>query len=261
MRELGETLAISIGTALALEVLVKEDKSKYTHVWLNIRTLIRNYIEAHPKWFETLKPEDMPGCVKEIQDIKAIMENKFKLVLYLPDIDNLPAALPFAKLKYIKTDRQKRFKVFTDLVIRELATSDIEILKVMHKLKPGSQSNTVILTHSPIDLLSVYEFKSLDLISSHTGVIKSKLEWIQTLTRNPAYYDLPFNILTLQLIGDKANLFYSMPMRVIAMYKDLSVLKKWTIRTTLTKIKSDISKMKDKAVGDVMIKMARTNLK
>jgi hypothetical protein len=165
-----------------------------------------------------------------------------------------------AKIKTPTTPRQKIYANNERLALTA-ATSHKELGIVPCKqLVHGKNAKAWIMTHHPMDLLSRYEFSELSLISSHTGDIKKPVEWIKKLTSNEAYHRLPFNIMTLQVLGDGAVQFFSQSPSIKKHLLAMAEGGKWKPTTTRDKIVSDMSKYPNKEIADTFKKMLSVKL-
>jgi len=73
-RVFGETLSISVGTAIPLEQLLTTEMAKgYTHLYMNMRTLYRNFHGSFPRDNLPVLSKYVGLFVEEIMMIKAIV--------------------------------------------------------------------------------------------------------------------------------------------------------------------------------------------
>ena len=124
----------------------------------------------------------------------------------------------------------------------------------------GNHAKSLILTLYPIDLFSITTFRDLALLESHTGAIKLYPKWSGKISSKEEYVNLPFNLLTLQVIGD-GKLFYSMGRVFTKALLELADKGNWTAITTKDKVKFDISRMKDRFAAGVFLEMLTISLK
>jgi hypothetical protein len=265
-RSIGETIPVSIGTAIALEQFVdsQEMQSAYNSLWINVRTIFRNLVGSYEKTPTKLQTGPILDAfedeIREIVSIKSkYLSNGFDIHLYFPTYNSVPNVFIEAKIKEpttklqleeAKLERQawERLKVFGDLIKR----FDIKI--------NGKQSLGLMLTHYPIDLFSVTTFKKLSLLESHTGVVKERPEWITKISKNTAYSNLPFNLLTIQVVGD-GKTFHCMGKAFTNALLKVADGGKWTTLTTRDKVKFDLARINDKYTGEEFTKMLTVSLK
>jgi len=267
-RALGAHLAISVATAVPIETLLQSDISKgYNYIYLNIRTLYRNF---HGSFL----PDQIPSVNKmadmftdEILTIKSIIAEsvspKLTPVLYIALNKSLGSTLPRAKIKKPTTNIQINYRSLEEKVIAKALTAfDEEEVYMFDNLIKGSNTSSLMLSHIPLDLMSAYTFRKLALLESHTGkLLDNKSMWIKKLSKNEDYVNLPFNLLTLQIIGDRNNQFLSQDKKVIDAYLKIANKNHWHSGTTLVKSKADIQRDKDKFLVAVFTEMANVTLK
>jgi hypothetical protein len=117
-----------------------------------------------------------------------------------------------------------------------------EIHKYNTSLKPSTRTDALIITHIPYDLLSYPSFNTLDLLESHTGVLKKKHQW------NTKYYPvgdesltaIPFNHKLLPVFGDKSQI-QPMDIRLRRQVLEVAKRRNWVPTTTMDKINYDLS--------------------
>lgn len=261
-RSVGESIAISIATYVPIEKILTsiETRRGYTHIYINVNTLIRNYLlslkyEGY-KFLELYKEFE-----QEFFLIKTLLEelhtSPIKPVFYIATHKTLKKQFSKAKLKTNLTEKQKNEKRLEEQFVNKLLSQvEEDTIMIYDVLIKGYKSKSLILTHLPIDLLSHTNFRQLTLIESNTGSIKTKNEWITKLTANTDYYHLPYNVLTLQILGDKSKTFSSMGNTYKELLLELAQKNKWNPNTTIEKIRFDIRKMKDRFSSEILLNMS-----
>lgn len=263
-RDLG-SLPISLGTAVPIEHLMAMDRPrKETHIFLNVRTLFRNYwgsykdpggidVDIHAKEFmmemdniELYIHESIPGHLEP--------------VFYLSTHKSLAIYFPEAKLKVASTDKQKLYQENEDYVLNKLLSKRVwkKKVQIFDIEVNGQNSKAYVLSSYPIDLLSKARFKTLALLESHTGKIKTCGEWVSKLNRDSMHDRLPFNVFTIQLLGDGTT-FRSSGQRLIGPILELAEDNNWNIHTTRQRVRKDLLKIEDpklKAIYKRMIQVA-----
>jgi hypothetical protein len=248
-RTLGETIPISIGTAVPIETLISEriKFASYTSVYINVRTLFRNFLASYEK--EPDANKDMfQEFVSDVDMIISVFNNlPQKLYLYYPSYKSLSSIFPKANLKKAKTKKQLDYVHYELMALKYLLESELKPMINLFDVKiQAKREKSLIITSYPVDLLSYKNFEVLTLLESHTGHTKSKVTWISKLTSNEAYQLLPFNGITMQIIGDKSNLFNSLDRGYVIGYLRISEKGLWSPTTTEEKIKFDISNDSDR---------------
>jgi len=251
-RELGE-YGINIGTSVALEEGFSQLDKYPDTLWVNIRTLLRNVYGAIN---DVVGISDIPiiQAMEEDMDglasaISAISQEKTSVVYYHTTHDSLDKCFPKAHIKKVKTPGQLQYRVIERAVCKQLLdlNNDIRVMDVAVK---GDDSDALMLSHYPVDLLSYKRFNGLRLIESHTGTIKGRDKWNSKLTGGKQLSHMPFNSLSLQVFGDGATNFNTMAHRIKTMLNELAQDKRWHALTTHEKIVYDINTLNDKvAVG------------
>lgn len=249
-RAVGKDLPFSVGIAKPIELNLLKEKLTYQSIYINVRTVFRAY---HGAYASTARPKDsilINGFLQELSDLKAFLEAVgYAVVVYNTVHLDLNKYLKDAKLKTPRTKLQ-------------VAYADIEKLSCVHALKEGlvdkifnlsikgEQVDTIIMTHFPSDLLSSHHFGTLTLMETQEGTIKTRKDWSTKLGIDADLAKrMPFNILTLQVFGDKSKLFFKHDKALVNALTELAKSKRWNSLTTLTRVKSDISKLeKDKRV-------------
>lgn len=263
-RVLGEVLPISVGTALAFEEnLLKGAINNHKHVYVNLHTLFRNLHGA-------LQPEDrdmnlnpdlfIVGILEECTAIKEIVGRVTRglgdVSFYCPTYDGLGKAFPRANLKTVNTEKQRKYAVLANTVLRVfinhqehfLKKTGSKLLLTDYKL-PTVPNLSVILTNHPVDLLSA-KSDSL-LLESHTGVLKPLSMWYTKLQGGKEFKRIPFNRLTLQVFGDGTD-FGPMASKVRQAVLELAEERDWNPLTTTDRIKFSLGLMRDRFTAEVL---------
>lgn len=263
MREKGEVLPISIGTALALEKIVGEPLAGYNELRINLRTLFRNFHDSYkdvPK--EKQVSEEFIDELKQISEILVELRNKgYRIVLYLNTLKSIRAIFKHASIKEATTKNQLDYERLETHAINEVLKIPQIKIEVNDILLKGKDSSAIIITNYPIDLLSAYSFRKLLLLESHTGQYKEQRAWIFKLSKNPSYENLPFNALTMQIIGDGSVCFKSMGAKFTNILLELAKTNRWHRGTALKDMRVGIQRLPDKFAVKLLISMTDITLK
>lgn len=255
-RELGTDLHFSVGTALAFEEIIKRlQLLQSTVIYLNVRTLWRNYITAYSNPAQIDVKTHIELFEEEVTTLISLIPNIMQdidVILYFPSYKSIHKIFPHAKILPRSTAKQIAYDSMERSVLEALYNKD-NILLTDTKL-PGKNQRALLLSHYPIDLLSKNTFRSLNLLESHTGNIRREVDWIKKITRNQSYLDLPFNYLTIQLLGD-GMLLGSKGAKYVKPIIELAKNQRWTNSTTMAKIKYDLKKIIDPYLKEVLISM------
>ena len=274
---------LSIGTSIAIESLLglKElepntTKAKantpsipilrFTHCWINLRTLARNIISSvgtsirpmlEPKEIEQTLYTEMSFIDEELKrhhpDLVVIYyASDLDLTLYTHSvkrrhtapIQSLVESLIVSSVFYVV----KHFK--------ENPTDRYQVSHFRNKLKPNKipPQTAVILTHIPYDLLAYKDFKALTLVESHTGAIKERDLWYTKYYRGKELSRLPFNEKLLQIFGDSES-FSPLDPKLRESILTVAERYKWTPLTTDDKIRYGIQTLRNKFFIDFFNKL------
>ena len=264
----GDSLAISISTSIPVERLLLENIGKgYNHLFINVRTLWRNFVGSfdHDISIDPVKPI-LARFIIELTTIKSIIEESvstpIKPIFYFPSYITIARQFPQASIKYPSTPKQIKMSDFEkDIFTRLFKTPDSSFIKMFDVKIDGDHSTALIITHSPVDLLSAFSFRKLTLLESHTGNLKNKTEWILKLNKNEAYRNIPFCPLAIQVIGDNNNLFEAKKRIYTDSLINLAKTCNWSALTSNEKIKFDIKKIKEPVTVTLFTAMTNIILK
>lgn len=253
---------VSIGTSLAIEgacgVYPDRPESpapilKAKQVWFNVRTIIRNLIEAIPTSYREILTVGVlyPALVEELTIIDGVIlrgsNGLAQCVFYLCNYTFLHRKFPRAMLRQSDTPKQRLMKSLEEGLLKKLAEDGVAVdYRYFSDVNiTGHYPEALIVTHLPVDLLSRYSFKRLDLLESHTGVIKPFTQWNSKLTGGSDNLNIPFCAMTLQLLGDKGNQFMSMPSQLKKQVVQLAEEDNWSPVTTNDKIRLSLRRITD----------------
>jgi hypothetical protein len=250
--------ALSIATSLSFESIFAPrlppydstriipeqiDISKYATIWINVTTLFRNLMGSINKDALLLVTEEELAQTlnQEMELINSLFLNEgnnlCKVIYYTMSYKHLYRRNG-VKFRTEKTSNQKQYKASMlktiDLLMRDGTYS---IVQLDSEIKPDKRDKSLIFTHIPHDLLSHVHFNGLDLLESHTGLLKTKHKW------NTKYFSvgdsdlshLPFNRLLLFIFGDKIQI-QPIDIRLRRLILECSITRGWTPLTTVDKI-------------------------
>lgn len=211
---------VSIPTGLALQTIFdpvqpvidpdrlvppKAIRGNYNTYLFNISTLLRNLISS------------IPGKELMFHSQQAIFDTLLEEIEYLTHffrMNDLNISFYVHTYNYVlskykdqiraaNTENQKYIQAVNDFCFKKLKGQD-DVLHFTKHLEPSRGTAALLLTHVPWDLLSHHSFLRLDLLESHTGVIKTRKDW------NSKYFkikdhdlsNLPFIESLLTTLGD-----------------------------------------------------------
>ena len=201
---------LSISTGMAMETLFTPTQSVYdiervapdrvallrfTDVWINVDTLIRNILNASTfdESTDRFTPPDRLAGVRAnmvhdalLQEIELIQTlfmieggGRITPTFYVTDYTNFYNGKDpdHYKKRLANTDKQVLWFKMLDTT-RQLALTTTPVIKTFkEQLLPTGQPNALILSHIALDLLSYQRFGNLELLESHTGKVKTRREW------------------------------------------------------------------------------------
>lgn len=270
---------LSVGTSLAFESAIltsdrpsidperkipqKVNLSDFDEVWINISTLFRNLygsltkddsLRVHPR-------ELSRGLVEEIEFIQSLVAtetlNKTKVIFYICEYRDLNKKYPEASFRTINTDKQKVYKAIHDQSIQGAIShfGKVDFIKIFNsEITTQNYKTAIFITHIAHDLLSNKNFRDMQLLESHTGVLKKQHHWHTKYENGKHLTMLPFNKFLLQVFGDSEH-FRPFPIRVRNSLLELAEKNMWTTSTTMDKIKYGVSNMPDHFTREVLLKM------
>jgi len=269
-RETGQ-YPLTIGTSLALEgaIGIHPENSdpnpaigSVKAVWVNVRTVIRNLINALPT---ELRARSLPQDLWEVvyEDLMVIPNvvtdatgGRVGVHFYYTTHRSLRQRYPGAQLKEPKTELQFFLQNLENNTLKlvlennqhlQIGEFDVEL--------SGRWSASLIMTHQPIDLLSRYNFESLRLLESHTGKVKGPGDWNTKLHNGKELVNIPFNKLTLQIFGDSGGTFVGLRSAIRKEVIALATRWGWTSVTTVEKVRTDLSKIANDSVRGEILKI------
>jgi hypothetical protein len=262
-RTLGETLPVSIGTAVPMETIINDPRKLKTAnvLYLNLRTIFRNYHGSFTGGADIDELAD--GFEYEVTALLELIVKHTRLTpfLYLASHKSLSSIFSLAKIKTKHTALQRKYIDHENITVTEFISNNKNLVNVFDTLIKGERKNALILTHHPLDLLSRYTFSGISLLESHTGNIKERNQWITKLTKNETYINIPFNELSIQIFGDRNILFESLGSNYIKVYNSIAVDNYWNAATTMEKVRYDIRNYKDQWAAVNLLNIIPKHLK
>lgn len=245
---------ISISTSMAIEGLLgvhpdmppppKPPYQNYAAIWFNVRTIFRNLhgaIAADVR--ANLKATDYAQALyNELMVIQRVLAQETHQTLtvqfYLNKYDTLQLSYPHATLKQPVTAGQHQYKLLEQAVytyMANMATTGLDIV-LGHLAITMQPVPTLMVTHLPVDLLHAKGASSLELLESHTGVIKAKWQWHTKLVSGSTLTRIPFDRMTMQMFGDTGGMFKPGPAAHKAALLKIAETYNWTPATTQERI-------------------------
>lgn len=257
LREMG-AVEVSIATSLALEGCIGEHPDRpldyrpldqgVEEIWWNLRTLIRNYLGALPKEVrERVRGRDLAtGLIREMETIEHWVVNesqgRVNSRFYYPGYGGLYRKYPKGNPRVIKTELQIRNAQIESEAAKTVFDQEpsVNLFECGYEL-PRLNKHVWLVTHYPTDLLNRGRFRELELLESHTGVVKPFTLWYTKL-HGKDLERMPFNALTLQVFGD-GLIFSPLHPKVRETVRELAERYQWTPLTTRDKIRFSIEQV------------------
>lgn len=261
---------LSIGTSLSFESLFegmmepydlqriipnKINVKDYDELWINLFTIFRNIVGAIPTVeVPRLLPDDIAYVMaEEVETIQELLKQQggpnISAVFYTCAYDNLDKLYKHAKVRTDNTERQKQM---TDLLGQTLT-----IFYKSHRLgdtykhfkvhlKPGGpvRKRILLLSNYAFDLLSYKAFDKMDLLESHTGILKERAKWHTKYIDGKNLNRLPFNECFLQIFGDTQT-FRPMDKELREKILELAEHCNWNPLTTDERIRFTLQDLKN----------------
>ena len=277
------TYALSIGTSLAMESIgVGElpaydaervmpdpvDLSAYDGFHINLSTLYRNIIGAvGAQNIDSLNKSDLAHTLnQEIEIIKEIVKGKnpsIKLTFYVCGNEGLEKRYPHATFRQNTTAKQIAAQALLEASLSTFFTKykniyadgqgDVGLSYQTGTLNLGKLKKVLLMTHQAIDLLSCIHHQ-VDLLESHTGVLKTKAQFYTKFHDGKALVRIPFNSAMLVVFGDSQTF---MPWKKAIREEVIAIAEKyrWNYMTTPTRMRINLHDLKDELAQDVILKM------
>lgn len=255
-RKLGAN-SLSIGTDLAVEAVFPNlpkytDDIKYTqgdidtydfHIW-NVYTIVRNFVNSVPNKDYTSVMRNtlfLPLLIEEVDRLHRLYDGmKCKIVMFYPVykqvyknynvnkevVNTNPYSMHLAIKSFLESDHGK--KVF------------IQYRRPDHRWsKKYRLNNLLVTTHIPCDLFNAN--KTINLLESHTGVIKTKEEFNTKFHKlgSESLTSLPFMEELLYIFGDN-QIVFSLPVGIRRKVVKLATEKEWFVHSKEDQIVRDI---------------------
>jgi hypothetical protein len=205
---------LSIATSLAIESAMgihpeipveSPPIKKFEELWVNIRTLFRNFLGALPKdAVKAMPPREIAqALLQEMEQIVSIVAPT-RVVFYVSNYAGIEHKYRHGVIRRDTTDNQRIYTAIQIETIEELLKMQpqLELYGYELKLEPPRKARVLILTHYPYDLLSYKNFSELTLLESHTGAIKERAQWYTKYLHGKELPMIPFREDLIQVFGD-----------------------------------------------------------
>lgn len=240
--------------------------ANFDELWINFRTLFRNVVGAiNANDLKSITAKELAYAVMEERAIiKGVLEDhgfNTDVYLYICTYHNVSNIFREGILKQGMTPIQQAYAELENsaaqAVFDELG-KDTDMLLLFDTTIVAHSKKCMLLSHFPIDLLNMMNVNSNDLclVESHTGAIKRRNKWNTKLKEgNMDISRIPFDKMTIQMFGDKGNLFLAYPKEYRAKLVELSIKYQWTPLTTESRIKQCVELSREPLLMQAVQKM------
>jgi hypothetical protein len=263
---------LSVATSLAIESAngihpeIPVDSPpilKYEELWVNLKTLFRNFIGALDKVTAgSVVPEEIAANLDdEMEQISQIIaessSGRCKVVFYVNNMTNLAIRYRYATLRKDNTPKQMEYtailKKTLALMLADNKTRPLPILTFDRLLSPPQEATPkiLLLTHVAYDLLSAKNFRSVTLLESHTGRLKDRALWYTKYANGRDLVMLPFREDLMQVFGDNET-FVPMPIKVRKEVIEIANRFHWTSVTTTDKVRLGLEFIQDPLTREIL---------
>lgn len=272
---------VSIGTSLALESAFFSggepyDKTrvipqvinlnKYQELWLNISTLFRNvHSSLSSQDAERVSFTDYATALwEEMEFIHKLVatdtQERLKVKFYVANYSHLKGIKDGSLLREQSTPKQIHYKFMHDHAIKAVlqhaskaqAFSGLDVKVFDRYVYPDAHPAVLIMTHMPYDLVKFSKFSKLELLESHTGIVKNRSGWYTKLGGQAMNPRIPFGERMLKTYGD-AHMFRPQSFKVKEAVSETAKAKRWTWMTTDEKMRHDLKSIPDAEIREKVL--------
>lgn len=251
-REVGK-LSLSIGTSLAIEgmmgihdtLVLQKPYPLYTadHIWINVRTLIRNIYGSMNKElkFNSQYVDYQETLFAEMHQIVDLINRETNghawVNFYYPSHRSLATRYPHVTLKNDNSKNTLALKEIERWIMDGGYTPiPFHVEQINLDINASGVNKLLILTHQPLDLLHINGCNNVGLVESHTGVVKDSHRWYTKLKGCSKEPRIPFNHVTIQIFGDSGDELQPSNIRLRSELVELAEKAKWTQNTSVTQM-------------------------
>ena len=270
----------SVGTSLSMESLfdgpnesIDPDRqipqqvniTDYNELWINCATLFRNMYTAIPRdrLSEVVSRDCVDVLATEMSQILELVneqsQGKTRVIYYICSYKGLEKEFKGALRRIPNTDKQKSYQNLLDETLNKLLrrvreTRELDIKEFDVNIFPDERIKALVMTHYAVDLLSAKRFRSMDLLESHTGVLKKFNTWYTKYFNGKELMMIPFNEHLIKFFGDN-DLIVPFHFKVRRVIQEVAERNKWNYATSMSKVRSDIGTIKDHFARNEILKM------
>jgi hypothetical protein len=269
---------LSIGTAISFESLGMGpnpaydaarpipnhvELAKYDQFWVNLLTLFRNMMGAIAPQGSGYSIDAADLAEALLQEAETIVEiakqysPSTKVIFYSSNYESMKSKYPHARIRGDITENQKLYTAHASKTLSAFYKRRPKTLDVRHftrLIEPTQRGPALILTNYAYDLLAWKKFETLDLLESHTGVLKTRALWYTKFLSADATARIPLNKMFLQVFGD-STLFFAFDSRSRKDVVELAEKHKWTYATSETTIRMSLGELKNPLLVSILKSM------
>lgn len=261
-RLLGGSYPISLGSALVFESPVFNIASWPNLIYINLRTLYRNYVASIPKeQYGNIESVSFTQTyLEEVSEIETIIRElsggRIKIFFFYPRYDKFDKVLPKSERLVYNPDMFDDVELnMWDYVKQQELVVPFFYEEVSQELPPSNEP-TLLWTSFVLDLLSASRFPTLMLLESYTGKIKKRPEWYTKIKfgkfKDADEISYPFNKFMIQIFGDKSGFIKGAEPALRKVVREMAKNDRWSPITGPEKIKYSISKLKDFKLKEIL---------
>jgi hypothetical protein len=201
------------------------------------------------------------SIIGEIDVIQSLIMNEglnqVKPVFYASEYLKLQTKFnKFVVLRKEETLNQKIYKALHDqtikLLLKDLQLSDnLRVYDSELNNRALNLPKSLIITHVAYDLLSHKNFEKLEMIESHTGVLKTRNQWHTKFLDGKELPMIPFLESMLCVFGDKET-FRPMDIKLRRDVIELAKEHQWNSLTTKARVRLNIEFLKNPYAKEVL---------
>ena len=264
---------ISIATSLALEggfgnhpdtPTGVNEFAKAKGIFINLRTLIRNILGSVDSETKYAATGEMVynTLIAELEVIRGILNPLYTdedaVRFYVMDYESLSKVYPKMIFKEVSTDKQRTLATTENSVLHLMKSemkedqqmhADVEFLDSKFK---HSGIGKLLLSSFPVDLLALPRGEFSGLLESHTGVVKTRVEYYTKFKDRSKSERIPFDRAMIQIFGDSSNLFGMQTAQIRNKLKEIAEKYQWNALTTKDRVLLTVKLSKEPVLYDLV---------
>ena len=238
-RETGE-YPISIGTSICFESLksagsevASQKRETVKKIIISMDTIIRNLRGACRN--DVLKVGEYVSYLLQemelIEELSGKLPRKPEVLFYHAVFDGMTDRYPHALLRE-KSSKRVDDEYLVKSIISEVALQTPVVIGNYYDISfdVTGDDSSIIIAHRAPELLRFSEFDNMSLLESHTGALKTRVNWYTKFTDGKSLPPMPFCPGTLFICGD--NTFFKPRVAARKFLIAVATANKWRGNTT-----------------------------